>query len=198
MNIAHTVLATLGALGLIAPFLVALADSALIPMGQSVDVLILAQALANPEKAVAAGALAVAGSTLGSMSLYWMSRKAGRKALEKRIRSERIDEFGARLKRYDALALLAPTMLPLPLPMKPLVAAAGVLRISAPRVAATIAVARTVRYIGVALLARHYGSGTQAFVEQNLWFAAAAMTTLGLIGAFIVLWRVQKAGVPSR
>ena len=66
------------ALGIWGPFFIALLDSAFVPLAQSVDLLILAQATMAPGTAYLAALLAVIGSTLGSFLLYTMSQRGSR------------------------------------------------------------------------------------------------------------------------
>ena len=115
--------ASLSTLGPAAMFLVTIADTAVLPTAQAVDLLILVQAAAAPEHSWELGLFAVAGSTLGAMLLYFLARKGGSPLLVKIFSEGRIEQVKEKLLRYDALALAIPSALPLPLfPMKLFVA----------------------------------------------------------------------------
>ena len=135
--------AYLSVLGPPAMFLVTIIDTAVLPTAQAVDLLILIQAAAVPERSIELGLYAVAGSTLGAMILYYLARKGGSRALVKTFSEERIQKVRHKLARYDALALAVPTALPVPLfPMKLFVVSAGALEVDPARTAITVA-ART-------------------------------------------------------
>jgi len=154
----------LGAPGL---FLLALIDSGGLPIPQGVDVLLFAQTVANPPGALYYATLATAGSLAGCLFLYWVSRKAGEAALSRRAAPQRIASLRRQFEKYEALALVVPAMIPLPLPMKLFVIAAGVFQVPLGRFAAAIVFARAVRFFGIALLAQRYGAQTWTLLREN-------------------------------
>ncbi len=181
--------ATLGPWGI---FFVALGDSAFVPLPQGVDALIIAQAIAAPSTAYLAAALAVMGSLLGSLFLYEMARRGGRKMLERKVSSAGIDRMRRQFEQYDALVLVLPTMIPLPLPMKLFVIAAGVFQMRLIRFITAIAFARVVRYFGEAFIALQYREQTTAFLKEHA--LAGFAIGLALVGLFYVVsrWSTQR------
>jgi membrane protein YqaA with SNARE-associated domain len=174
-------------------FLVTIVDTAVLPTAQAVDLLILIQAAAAPERSIELGLYAVAGSTLGAMMLYYLARKGGARSLVKTFSEERIEQVRHKLARYDALALAVPTALPLPLfPMKLFVMSAGALEIDAARTAITVAAARSVRYFGLILLGRWLGVDAGPLIKQNAWIAVAV--TAVIIALFVWLNRGRPPG----
>ena len=157
--------ATFGPWGI---FLVALGDSAFVPLPQGVDALIIAQAIAAPDTAYLAAALGVVGSLLGSYILFSIARRVGHAMLAKKASSRGIETMRRQVDKYDALVLLLPTMIPLPLPMKIFVMAAGVFEMKVYRFLGVIAFARVVRYFGIAYTARLYGNRTTELIAENL------------------------------
>ena len=149
------------------PFVAGVLDSAFLPLGQSVDVLIVAQAAMSPQMAYLGASLATAGSTLGSLILYYFARRAGGPLLEKTMQRARVEKIRGRFEKLDAFVLLLPTALPLPLPVRPLVIAAGVFRMNLWRFIGVIAFARGVRYLGIAFLTVHYSESGLAFLGQH-------------------------------
>ena len=177
--------AYLSVLGPPAMFLVTIVDTAVLPTAQAVDLLILIQAAAVPERSIELGLYAVAGSTLGAMMLYYLARKGGSRALVKTFSEERIQRVRHKLARYDALALAVPTALPVPLfPMKLFVVSAGALEVDPARTAITVALARSVRYFGLILLGRWLGVDAWPLIKENAWIAVAV--TLAVIA--LVVW----------
>jgi membrane protein YqaA with SNARE-associated domain len=181
-QIGQKLIALATSLGPFGIFLVALGDSALVPLPQGVDALLIAQATTAPGTAYLAAALAVAGSVLGSLILYAIARRGGRVMLEKKISVAGIDKMQRQMGRYDALVLLLPTMIPLPLPMKLFVIGAGVFQMNLGRFVATIVFARCVRYFGVAFLAARYREETATFLREN------ALAGLGVALVLVALF----------
>ena len=196
-NIRAMAASSLIVLGPWAPFVVGLLDSSFLPLAQSVDLLIIAQAAITPQTAMLGAALAVAGSTLGSFILYSVARHGGRALLEKRVAPRKLEKVRLQLEKYDALALALPTMLPLPLPMRPLVIAAGVFGMGRGRFVAVIAGARSVRYLGIAILTVNYGESALALLSRYGLFALLAGAGIGtaaiLAGYVYRQWRRKSA-----
>ena len=181
--------ATLGPWGI---FLVSLGDSAFIPMPQGVDALLIAQTIAAPSTAWLAAALAVIGSLIGSLVLYFLAYKGGRVMLAKRVSPEGMAKLERQTYDFGALVLILPMMLPLPLPTKIFVIAAGVFQMSLWRFVAATVFGRCVRYFGEAALALRYGPETTSFLKQNA--LAAILIALVLVGLFYLInrWSTKK------
>lgn len=167
-------LTTLGPYGL---FLLSFLDSAMIPMPQGVDALVIAQAIAEPSSAYLGAGLAALGSLAGCLILYSVARRGGRAVLERKTSTAGIDKIRRRIEKFDALVLLLPTMIPLPLPMKIFVMAAGVFEMRLPRFIAVILFARFVRYFGEAFIAIRYREETTTFLSEH----ALTGVLLGLV-----------------
>jgi membrane protein YqaA with SNARE-associated domain len=183
------VAATLGPWGI---FLVALGDSAFVPLPQGVDALLIAQAIAAPSTAYLAAGLAVIGSLAGSLILYGIARRGGRLMLQKKASSKGIAAMQRQIEKYDALVLLLPTMIPLPLPMKLFVIAAGVFQMKLTRFIAVIVFARCVRYFGEAFVALRYGEETTAFLKENTLLAAGVALALILLFYLVHRWSTRS------
>lgn len=160
-------------------FLVALIDSGLIPMPQGVDLLLFTQVVRDPSRVLLYATLATVGSLLGCIFLYYVSRKAGEVALNRHASPRRIDRVRKQIEKYEAFTLVLPTMIPLPLPMKLFVVAAGVFKVRLGLFILAILFGRVVRYFGIALLAHHYGAWTWTYLRQNIWL-------IGVVVAFLL------------
>ncbi|MBI3695906.1 MAG: VTT domain-containing protein [Acidobacteria bacterium] len=148
-------------------FLLALVDSGLIPVPQGVDVLLFAQVVRNPGGALFYAALATVGSLIGCLFLYYISQRAGEMALARRTSPERVNSIRRQIEKYEALTLVLPAMIPLPLPMKLFVIAAGVFRVRLTHFVLAILFARVVRFFGIALIAQRYGEQTWTLIRQH-------------------------------
>ncbi|MEZ5365699.1 MAG: VTT domain-containing protein [Bryobacterales bacterium] len=183
---------SVSALGPWGIFLVALADSAFIPLPQGVDALLIAQSIAQPSTAYAAAALAVLGSLVGSLVLYGIAYRGGRVMLAKRVSAEGMAKLERQTQEFGALVLIPPMMLPLPLPTKIFVLAAGVFQMSVWRFVAATLFGRSVRFFGEAALALRYGHDTTTFLKRNAPIAIGI--TVVLIGGFYAInrWSTRK------
>jgi len=181
---------TLVAWGPVGLFLISLADSALIPMPQGVDALLIAQAIAAPSTAYLGAALAILGSALGSMFLYFMARKGGKAFLAKKVSPAGFAKMQRQIEEYGALVLVLPTMIPLPLPMKLFVMASGVFQMRLWNFLAAIIFARTVRYGSEAFIAVRYRDQTMAFLRENA--VAGAAIGLAVAALFFVVHRWSR------
>jgi membrane protein YqaA with SNARE-associated domain len=161
-------------------FLLSLGDSALIPMPQGVDALLIAQAVAAPSTAYFAAALAVLGSVLGSLILYFLARRGGQVMLEKKASKVGVEKMRQQVEEYGAAVLFLPTAIPLPLPMKLFVIAAGVFQMRLLSFCVVLVAARSIRYFGEAYIGVRYGEQATVFLKDN------ALAGLGIALAVIL------------
>ncbi len=173
-------------------FLVALGDSAFVPLPQGVDALIVAQTIAAPDTAYLAAALGVLGSGLGSYILYTIARRVGRAMLEKKASGKGIERMRHQIEKYDALVLVLPTMIPLPLPMKIFVIAAGVFQMNLYRFVAVIVFARVIRYFGIAYAARLYGAETTTLLKENAPLGVGVAIAIILSFLLVHRWSTRR------
>ena len=171
-------------------FFVSLSDSALIPMPQGVDALLLAQAIASPEIAYLAAGLGAAGSLLGSIVLYTLGRRAGRAILSKRVSSSGIRHLSDLVGRWGAALLIPVAMIPLPLPMKPVVLAAGIFQMPLGWFSLAIAFSRCVRYFGIVFLGQRYGGRALELATANWYVALIACALFVLL--FVTVHRLAN------
>ncbi|HEX8500979.1 MAG TPA: VTT domain-containing protein [Pyrinomonadaceae bacterium] len=173
-----------GAFGL---FAIALLDSALVPLPGGPDAVMIFLSTQSPARMPLYALGATAGSVLGCVILYHISRRAGRSALEKFPESKR-----ARVKelvdRYDVLSVLVASVLPPPFPFKLFVITAGVFRLSLARFAAAVAVGRAFRFFLEGYLAVRYGDEAKELLAEN--YPAVGLGIAALIVVAFVLKRL--------
>jgi len=165
---------TLGPLGL---FAVTLLDSSFVPMPGSADALMILLTTAHPRYMILYALLATAGSTTGCVILYYISRRAGSRALRRfsPAKQQRVKEL---IDRYDVLSVLVAALLPPPFPFKLFVITAGVFRFSLARFAVAIICGRLFRFLLEGYLAIRYGAQAREILARyypwiGLGFAAA-------------------------
>jgi membrane protein YqaA with SNARE-associated domain len=146
-------------------FAIALLDSALIPMAGGPDAVLLLLATARPSWWMIYAAAATIGSTAGCVILYYISQRAGRRALARFSESKQARVKGW-IDRYDVLSVLVASLLPPPFPFKLFVVTAGVFRLSILRFIAAVAVGRAFRYLLEGYLAARYGEHAKDWLAQ--------------------------------
>lgn len=175
-----------GAAGL---FAIALLDSAFIPLPGGPDAVMLVLSTARPSMMPVYALSAVAGSTIGCVFLYYVSRKAGRRALESfpKKKQERVKEL---VDRYDVLSVLVASLLPPPFPFKLFVITAGVFQLKVVRFALAVAAGRAARFFLEGFIAVRYGEQAKDILAKN--FAAVGVGLALLVVVFFVVRAVLK------
>ena len=125
--------------------------------------------------------IAVAGSTIGSLFLYWIAFRGGEAALsrftpEKRARAMRF------VDRYDMWALLIGAVLPPPFPFKLLVLSAGAFRMRLTRFLTALVLGRGFRFTLEGLAAVRYGESAVDMLKRHY-----PVIGLGVAGAIVAL-----------
>ncbi len=146
-------LVSFGPFGLLA---IAFLDSVMIPMPGGVDAVLLLLSASRPSWMLIYVAAATIGSTAGCVVLYFISKRAGHRAL-RRFSESKQKRVKSLIDRYDVLSVLVASLLPPPFPFKLFVVSAGVFRLSLVRFTIAIAAGRTFRYLLEGYLAARYG-----------------------------------------
>ena len=176
-------------------FLVAFLDSSFLPLPGITDVLLVITVTRNPSAMLFYVAMTVAGSVVGCLALHYLGRKGGEALVRRKFTGEKIERAMATLQRNGVVAVLVPCLLPPPSPFKIFILLAGVVGISATRLAIAIAIGRGVRYLALGLLAVTYGERAMTYMSENgtaVSLAAVAGLAVGC-GAYL-LWRKAQAG----
>ena len=175
-----------GPLGL---FAIALLDSALIPLPAGPDVVMILLTLRNPSWMLIYAAAATVGSVAGCVILYYISRKAGRRALE-RFSEKKQARVKGMIDRYDALSVFVASILPPPFPFKLFVITSGVFRVSVVRFAIAIAVGRALRFLLEGYLAVKYGDRAEVLFKQYFpWVGLGLACAVVLFFVGRMLWK---------
>lgn len=173
-------------------FVIALLDSAFVPLPGGPDAVMIL--LSTPPENHAWMPLYALGATFGSvigcMILYYVSRRAGRSALEKFAGSKqaRVKEL---LEKYDVLSVLVACVLPPPFPFKLFCVSAGVFRVNALRFALAIAVGRAFRFFLEGFFAVEYGERAKDLLAQNYPTVGVALAAV-LIVVFVLRGLLKK------
>lgn len=175
----------LRALGPMGVLLLSILDSAGIPVVGGVDALLVWVSITNPEAAYSAAGMAVIGSMIGNLVLFFIARKGGQAYLERHT----LSRSGARLKlwflEYGLVTIFVPALIPIPMPLKVFVLSAGALEISTLAFTVVLLIARLPRYFGLAWLGLQLGSQTLPYLKSHVWqlvlFAVLLFTAMYLL-----------------
>ncbi len=178
------------ALGPFGLFAVALLDSAFVPLPSSADAVMLLLSTAHPRLMLFYAFLATAGSTIGCVILYYISRRAGRRALGKfsERKQKRVKEL---IDHYDVLAVLVASLLPPPFPFKLFVVTAGVFRFSLLRFTLAIIAGRAFRFLLEGYFAIRFGSQAKQILGKYYPWIGLALA-LALITFFVMRNLLKK------
>ncbi len=178
-------------------FLLAIVDSAGLPLPGGIDALVVLLAVANPAAAHWSALVAVVGSLIGNYILYAIARKGGRAYLDAHATSRRALKVREWFGRYGLLTVFIPTLLPIPLPMKPFVLSAGALGVTPAAFIGVVALGRLLRYTGLAYLGAQLGVHSMTYLKEHAWhlsaFAAALFAVLYLMVRAVERRRLSSA-----
>ena len=176
-----------GPLGL---FGIALLDSALIPLPGGPDVVMILLSKGRPQWMPIYALAATLGSVVGCVMLYYISRKAGRRALS-RFSEKKQARVKRLIDRYDVLSVLVASILPPPFPFKLFVITGGVFRLSVVRFAVAIAFGRAFRFLLEGYLAAYYGDQAETLLKQYFPWVSIGLAILIII-IFVVRMMLHK------
>ena len=182
-----------GAAGL---FAIALLDSALIPLPGGPDAVMLLLSTQAPARMPFYAIGATAGSVLGCLILYYISKRAGRSALDK-FSPEKQARVKELVDRYDVLSVLVASVLPPPFPFKLFVITAGVFRLSVLRFAIAVAAGRAFRFFLEGFLAVRYGEQAGELLKKNypsVGLGVAALVVLVFVVRGLLSRKRKKGG----
>ena len=135
---------------------------------------------------------ATVGSVVGCLILYYISRRAGRSALEK-FSAEKQARVKELVDRYDVLSVLVASVLPPPFPFKLFVITAGVFRLSVARFAVAVAAGRAFRFFLEGFLAVRYGEQAKELLARNYPAVGLGLAAL-IVAAFVVRGLLRRRG----
>jgi membrane protein YqaA with SNARE-associated domain len=147
--------------------LVAFLDSTFLPLPGIADILLVVMVTRRPAAMFGYVLLTVAGSVAGCLVMHTIGRTGGEALVRKRFTGEKTERAMAALQRNGVMAVLIPSLLPPPAPFKIFVLLAGVVGISAVRLAIAIAIGRFARYLALGLLAVRYGNRAMTYMRER-------------------------------
>lgn len=169
--------------------LLAFADSSFISLPEVADILLVVQVVKDPSYWWYYGLLVTAGSVAGCFVLYELARRGGEAFLKKGFSQSTIDKSFRWFQRVGVLAIILPSIMPPPVPLKIFLLLAGMSGMSRLTFVAAITTGRALRYVGEAYLALRYGRDALVMVQDNLGRVGIALTAILLVAGLIWFWR---------
>jgi len=174
----------LGGVGLV---LLGLADSSVVPLPGSMDVLTIYLAARHPNLWWYYAFTATVGAVAGGYVTYALARKGGKGAFERKLSKKRAAKVFQRFERWGFGAVALPALLPPPFPIVPFLLAAGAMQYSRKRFVAALALGRAVRFTIVAGLGAVYGRHIVRFFSRYYKPALFILIGLAVIGGVLAL-----------
>lgn len=176
---------SLGGPGLI---LVGILDNSVIPLPGSMDAMVIL--LASYERSLWAyyGFMAAVGAVMGGFLTFRLGEKGEEEVLEKRIGKKRAEKIYRRFRNRGFSTIVISSIMPPPFPMTPVLLAAGALHYPRKKFFVSLALGRSIRYLGVAYLGHVYGKAIISSVSQYyepLLFTLIGLAALAGIGALV-------------
>lgn len=160
------IVAFAGALGAPGLFLISFLDSSVLTFPVINDLLLVDLAMQHPLRMPLYAAMAMTGSVLGCVLLYYIARKGGEAFFQKKAgRRAHVIRHWVEKNGFGGMLLAA--LLPPPTPFKIFVFAAGVFELPFGSFVSAIALARAVRYFTIGYLAVKYGDQALPFLAQH-------------------------------
>lgn len=163
-----------GALGAPGLFLISFLDSSVLTFPVINDLLLIELSIQKPLRMPLYAAMAMTGSVLGCVLLYYIAKKGGEAFFHKKA-GERAHAIRRWVVKNGFGGMLAAALLPPPTPFKIFVFAAGVFEVPLSSFASAIALARAIRYFGMGYLAIRYGEQAMPFIGQHKMQVAAGV-----------------------
>lgn len=174
----------LGGVGLI---LLGIADSSVVPLPGSMDVLTIYLAARHHDLWWYYAFTATIGAVLGGYITYSLARKGGKEAFERKLSKKKAAKVFERFERWGFGAVAVPALLPPPFPLVPFLLAAGAMQYSRKKFVAALALGRAVRFTIVAGLGAIYGRHIIRFFSRYHKPALFLLIALAVAGGAVAI-----------
>ena len=185
------------ALGVPGLFLIALLDSAGVPLPGGVDIVLMLLCWQHPSLFVVIVLVAAVGSTLGCLILYRVGRTGGEVAL-RRLDPEKRRWVTEKIRENDTMAVLVAVLAPPPLPTKIFILVAGFVGMPWLRFVAAVFTGRMIRFFGEAYLAVRLGDQALETLQRHYPLIGAGLAG-GVVVYLVAQWlRRRRVGATVR
>lgn len=175
----------LGGPGLI---VVGLVDNSVIPIPGGMDLFVILLSSHHREWWWYYGLMGTVGAVVGGYVTFRLAEKGGEEALEKKIGKQKAGKVYKKFEKEGFSTVALGSVIPPPFPMVPVLMAAGVMQYPKKKFLAALTLGRAVRFFGIALLGKIYGTAILGWLSRYykpFLYALIALGVLGGIGALI-------------
>lgn len=179
----------------VALIFIGIADNSVVPMPGSMDVFTIWLAASRPKLWFYYAICATLAAMAGGYITYWLGRKGGKEALERRLRKKQSDKICLWFERRGFAAVAVPALLPPPFPIVPFLLAAGGLQYPRRKFLAALAVGRGIRFTIAAWLGATYGPWIVGFFGRYYkpaLFTLLALAAIAGVFAFLQYYRYRR------
>ena len=174
------IVAFAGGLGAPGLFLISFLDSSVLTFPVINDLLLVELSIQRPARMPLYAFLAMLGSVLGCVLLFFLAEKGG-EALFHKHAGERAQAIHNWVVKNGFGGMLVAALLPPPTPFKVFVVAAGVFEVPVASFASAITLARAIRYFGIGYLAIRYGKEALPYLEHHKVELTVFLISFGLV-----------------
>ena len=177
-------------------FLLAILDSAGVPLPGGVVALIVAISATDPAAGWVTAGVAVMGSAIGSLVLFHIARRGGEVYLERHTMSVRTRKFRMWFQHYGLVTVFVPALIPFPMPLKVFVLSAGATGVSTLQFLGVILAARIPNYFAMAWLGMHLGHDALPWLRAHtLQFSLVGVALIVVL--VLLLARMDRSSTMS-
>lgn len=184
----------LGGPGLIA---LGLVDNSVIPLPGGMDAAVILLAAAHREPWWYYAIMATIGSLIGGYLTYRLGLKGGEETLEKKLSKKRAAQVCRIFHRFGFWSVTVSAVVPPPMPIVPILIAAGALKYPRGKFLGALALGRAVRYTLLAYLGHIYGRHILRWLGhyyQPLLYILIALAVAGTLVGGYYWWRYKQKG----
>jgi membrane protein YqaA with SNARE-associated domain len=178
--------------------IVGVADNSIIPLPGSMDVFTIWLAASQPRWWFYYAIMATLGALIGGYLTYFLARKGGKEALERKLRKKQADRVCRQFERWGLGAVAIPALLPPPFPIVPSLIAAGALQFPPKKFIAALALGRGIRFTIIAGLGAVYGDAIVSFFSQYYKPTLLALIGLSVLASMVAIVGYYRHGQAGR
>lgn len=179
----------LGGPGLVA---LGLVDNSVIPLPGGMDAATILLAAAQREPWWYYAMMATVGSLIGGYLTYRLGVKGGEETLQRKFSKRRADQVSRIFQRFGFWSIVVNAVIPPPMPIVPILIAAGALRYPRNKFLCALALGRSARYLLLAYLGHIYGRSILHWLGsyyQPLLYILIGLAVVGSLVGLYFWWR---------
>lgn len=166
---------------------IATLDSAGLSMPGVKDFLLIYLSSRDPSRAWLYAAGCTLGTVTGSFFIYFIGQ-TGARLLKRKPSAREMSRAKKWLVKNDFLTVMVASLLPPPLPLKPILLGSGALRISPVRFACALVLGGVLRFGAEAWIGVRYGVGGEDFLKNNLIWISLAFVAIVVVSTVLYRW----------